>query len=281
MTAQQPSSSPAPAPRRPRGLAITTAVLALALIVSLSFNILHLTSPGGPSTNRSFSSPKEAAEFYVTALSKGQVKELAEAHVSSTLIEHYDVKAEIKQIRMIHLNNLHLPIPLQGEITTGMWTEQFRSTATATISSQIGMLTATEPLDLRDPIKVEPQEIEETFARFDATRLEGLRITQLRVAHIGTQQIGPRQNGGLTYLQEVFSPQEVSDVLVELSSGHLLVVTLFRYDNRWYLAPTMSPLVSVSIDIPYHKVIPLSSDDAEFSFAELISELEQEGVVFE
>ncbi|MDO5083189.1 MAG: hypothetical protein Q4D89_07295 [Arachnia propionica] len=269
MTTPHPASALPTTPRPRRGLVITTALLALALIVSLAFNVLHITHPTGSSTDRSFASPREAAEFYVTALGEGQVQELIEAQASTTLVEHYDIKADLRRLGHIHIQNPTIPFPLQGEISTELWTQQFRSGATTTVVHQIAVLTATEKVDLDKPTRAT---VEEALAKFDTTRLKGLRIEQLRVV----TDYGPTGQRLLEYAQEAFSPRAITEVFVELSSGHLLILPLVQYDNRWYLSPLAPLAVSIS-SLPNHRLTPTEED----GFAAIISNLEGEGVVFE
>ena len=269
MATPHPVSTLPPAPRRRRGLFITTALLALALIISLAFNVLHITRPTGSSADRSFASPKEAAEFYVTALSKGQVKELIDAQASTTLVGHYDIKADIRQYGLVPLQNPNNPLPLQGEITTELWTQQFRSRATNIVTRQITVLTATEQVDLDRPMQ---GTAEEALAKFDTTRLEDLRIEQLRVV----TDYGPEGQSLLGYLRQTVSPQAITEAFVELSSGHLLALILVQYDNRWYISPAAPPAASIA-SFPDHRLAPAEEGD----FAAVISELEDKGVTFE
>ncbi|RRD04132.1 hypothetical protein EII34_11025 [Arachnia propionica] len=272
MTTPHPASALPTTPRPRRGLVITTALLALALIVSLAFNVLHITHPTGSSTDRSFASPREAAEFYVTALGEGQVQELIEAQASTTLVEHYDIKAALDQFNgtWVYQPYSPSPLPLQGEITTELWTQQFRSGATTIVTRQLATLTATKEVDLDRPVHASPDEI---LATFDATHLKDLEIKQLRVV----ADHGPALKAILEKEQRVTSAQATSEVLIELNSGHMLAIGLIQYDDRWFITPWFASVVATTAGLPPHRVAPFRKD----GFAEVIANLEQQGITFE
>lgn len=258
-------------------MGIVVGVLTLALLASIGLNAwLFLSNRGGGET--SFATPKEAVEFYVSAIGRGDLDKGASAYATTTLAKHHDPKRylDAKQGKKNAYEAGPLPID-----DPRVWEQQMRSTAIWSTADHIRILLVDRDEELNlvpeAGLDSKDQSTEEILAKYDRSRLDGsTTVEEVKVV----RTLRPVLQSRLDELKAQTGAEQVTEVVAKLSTKQgpfLLAMQVIRFDGRWFINSGRSLLALGQ----YQKVLHTFAPIEEGEFEKAISDWESGGVTFE